>query len=152
MRRVAVFPGSFDPFTVGHESIVHKALANFDEVIIALGVNSTKTSLFALENRKLHIHSLFSKGETVRIQEYSGLTVDFCKEIGATHLVRGLRDARDFDYEKSIAQMNKALSGFETVFYLTDPEHSAISSTIVREIYKNHGDISRFVTNAHLLV
>jgi len=151
MKRIGLFPGSFDPFTKGHEAVVRKALDLFDEIIIAIGTNSSKTYQFELSKRMNQIQSLFEK-DAVRIVTYQKLTVDLCKEMGASHIVRGLRDSKDFEYERSIAQMNNQLSGIETVFFLTDPEYAAINATIVREIYKNKGDISHFVTNPHLLV
>jgi pantetheine-phosphate adenylyltransferase len=152
MKRIAVFPGSFDPFTKGHEAVVRKALNLFDEVIVAIGVNSTKNYQFTLEKRTQHISSLFSASENIRVVNYQKLTVDLCKAEGAQFIVRGLRDSKDFEYEKSIAHMNEALAGIETVFLLTNQEYSAISSSIIREIYKNDGDITQFVTNTHLLV
>jgi pantetheine-phosphate adenylyltransferase len=152
MKRIAVFPGSFDPFTKGHEAVVRKALNLFDEVIVAIGVNSTKNYQFTLEKRTEHITSLFSASDNIRVVNYQKLTVDLCKAEGAQFIVRGLRDSKDFEYEKSIAHMNEALAGIETVFLLTNQEYSAISSSIIREIYKNDGDITQFVTNTHLLV
>jgi pantetheine-phosphate adenylyltransferase len=152
MKRIAVFPGSFDPFTKGHEAVVRKALNLFDEVIVAIGVNSTKNYQFTLEKRTQHITSLFSASDYIRVVNYQKLTVDLCKAEGAQFIVRGLRDSKDFEYEKSIAHMNEALAGIETVFLLTNQEYSAISSSIIREIYKNDGDITQFVTNTHLLV
>lgn len=151
MKKVGLFPGSFDPFTKGHEAVVRKSLHLFDEIIIAIGVNSSKTYQFELQKRILQIESLF-QGETVRIVTYNKLTVDLCKELGASHIVRGLRDTKDFEYERSIAHMNETLAGIDTVFFLTDQKFLAINATIVREVYKNNGDISHFVTNAHLLV
>lgn len=151
MKRIGLFPGSFDPFTKGHEAVVRKALDLFDEIIIAIGTNSSKTYQFELSKRMNQIQSLFEK-DAVRIVTYQKLTVDLCKEMGASHIVRGLRDSKDFEYERSIAQMNNQLSGIETVFFLTDTEYAAINATIVREIFKNNGDITHFVTNAHLLV
>jgi len=151
MKR-GVFPGSFDPFTKGHEVVVHKALELFDEVVIAVGVNSSKTSMFSLEKRIAHIQSQFSSTKKVKIEVFQKLTVEFCKDVDAQFIIRGLRDSKDFQYERSIAHMNHSLSGIETVFFLTDPEFSAINSTIVREIYKNGGAIDKFVTNSELLV
>lgn len=148
--RVGVFPGSFDPFTKGHESVVYTALNFFDEVVIAIGVNSKKTTLFSLDKRKKHIESLFNN--RVRVIDYQGLTVDLCKRFESPVIVRGLRDAKDFEYEKSIAFMNRDLAGIETLFLLTDIQFSHINSSIIREVYVNGGDISSFVTNAEILV
>lgn len=151
MKR-ALFPGSFDPFTRGHESVIAKALPLFDEIIIGVGFNSTKQPLFSLESRLAQIRSIYAHEPTVSVQTYSSLTVDFCKEVGASHLLRGLRDTRDFEYEKAIAQMNQQLAGIETVFFMTDGTVAAISATIVREIAKNGGIIDSFVTNSSILV
>ncbi len=151
MKR-ALFPGSFDPFTRGHESVIAKALPLFDEIIIGVGFNSTKQPFFSLESRLAQIRSIYAHEPTVSVQTYSSLTVDFCKEVGASHLLRGLRDTRDFEYEKAIAQMNQQLAGIETVFFMTDGNVAAISATIVREIAKNGGIIDSFVTNSSILV
>jgi pantetheine-phosphate adenylyltransferase len=146
MPKTAVFPGSFDPFTIGHEAIVLKAATLFDKVIVAIGNNSSKTYLFPTPERERWIKALFSKHNKVEVVAFEGLTVDFCKQVGAQFLVRGLRDSADFQFEKSIAQMNKAMQAdLETIFLLTDPEFSAINSTILREIMKNGGDVSRFL-------
>ena len=136
MRR-GLFPGSFDPFTKGHEVVVKKALTLFDEVIIGVGVNTTKSYMFELDKRLAHIQSLFEGNERVKIETFHKLTVEFCKDIDAQFIIRGLRDSKDFQFERSIAHMNKAISGVETVFFLTDTEFSAINSTIIREIYRN---------------
>lgn len=152
MKRIGLFPGSFDPFTKGHEAVVKKALLLFDEVIIGIGTNTSKNYLFSLEKRKEHIRSLFPNESNVKIETYQKLTVDFCKEIGAGYIIRGLRDSKDFEYEKSIAHMNHDISGIETVFFLTDQQYGAINSTIIREIFRNGGNIKPFVTNPHLLV
>jgi pantetheine-phosphate adenylyltransferase len=152
MKRIGLFPGSFDPFTKGHEAVVKKALLLFDEVIIGIGTNTSKNYLFSLEKRKEHIRSLFPDESHVKIETYQKLTVDFCKEIGAGYIIRGLRDSKDFEYEKSIAHMNHDISGIETVFFLTDQQYGAINSTIIREIFRNGGNIKPFVTNPHLLV
>ena len=151
MKR-GVFPGSFDPFTKGHEVVVRKSLELFDEVIIGVGVNSKKTYLFDLEKRMDHIRSLFKDEPKVSVQQFQKLTVNFCKDIDANFIIRGLRDSKDFQYEKSIAHMNKEISGIETVFFLTEQKYSAINSSIIREIYLNGGPIDAFVTNPDLLV
>ena len=151
MKR-AIFPGSFDPFTKGHEAVVRKSLDLFDRVIIGVGVNTSKKYMFSLEKRIEHIKSLFSDSDKITVQSFHTLTVNFCKEINATHIIRGLRNSNDFQYEKSIAHMNFDISGIETVFFLTDQQYAAISSTIIREIYKNNGSIESFVTNPELLV
>ncbi len=152
MKRIGLFPGSFDPFTKGHEAVVRKSLSLFDQLIIGIGVNSRKEYLFILENRKKHIQSLFTDEEKVTIAVYQELTVTFCKKIGATHIVRGLRDSKDFQYEKSIAHMNFQLAEIETVFLLTNQEFSAVNSSIIREMHLNGADISSFVTSPQLLV
>ena len=151
MKR-CLFPGSFDPFTKGHEAIVHQALSLFDEVVIGVGINSKKQGLFSTENKIAHIQSLFVSNQQVKVQSFQKLTVEFCKEIGATHIVRGLRDAKDFEYERSIGHMNHAISGIDTVFFLTAQAHSAINSSIIREMYQNGADIHPFVTRPELLV
>jgi len=152
MKRVGLFPGSFDPFTKGHEVVVSKALTLFDEVIIAIGVNSKKTYLFDLEKRVKHIESLMVNYPNVRVLTYQKLTVEFCKEVGANFIVRGLRDSKDFEYEKSIAHMNAEISEIETVFLLTAQKFGAINASIVREIFRNNASIEPFVTNSNLLV
>ena len=152
MKKIGLFPGSFDPFTKGHEDVVIKSLTLFDELIIGIGINSSKNYFFDLNKRISHIESLFENYPTVKIMTYQKLTVDFCKEIGADFIVRGLRDNKDFEYEKSIAHMNQQISDIETVFMLTAQKYGAINSSIVREIVRNNGSIDAFVTNADLLV
>ena len=143
---VAVFPGSFDPITKGHESIVRRAIGLFDEIVIAIGINSTKEYYFPIEKRIEWINKVFANEPKVRTEKYEGLTIDFCKKTNAQYILRGLRTSADFEFERGIAQMNKAMmSNIETVFFLTTPELSAINSTIVREILKNGGDASQFV-------
>jgi len=142
----AVFPGSFDPFTLGHESIVRRGCALFDRVIIAVGTNTSKKYYFDIEHRKAMIDSVFTDTDQVLVTRFDGLTVDYCKQVDAQFILRGLRDGKDFFYENSIAIMNKSMSeDIETVFLLTEPEYQGISSTILREILRNKGDISRFV-------
>ena len=146
-----LFPGSFDPFTKGHEAIVVKAINLFDEIYIGIGINSSKKYLFDIEKRIIHIKELFKKYPNVQVGTYQKLTVDYCKEIDASHIIRGLRNSSDFEYEKTIAHMNNAISGIETVFFLSDEKHSALNSSIIREMYNNKADISPFVTFPNLL-
>ncbi|MCJ8291008.1 MAG: pantetheine-phosphate adenylyltransferase [Crocinitomicaceae bacterium] len=152
MSKIGVFPGSFDPLTKGHEAIIRKSLSVFDKIVVAVGVNSSKAYMFSLEKRMSHINELFKNDDQVEVQSFQKLTVDFCKDIGANHIVRGLRDSKDFQYEKPIAHMNFDLAGIDTVFFLTELKYNAISSSIIREIYKNNGSIEQFVTKPHLLV
>ena len=146
MKKVAVFPGSFDPFTIGHEAIVRRAFSLFDEIIIAIGANALKKNYYSLDTRKEMISQVFKNEPRVKVSYYEGLTVDYCKSIGAGYLLRGLRTSADFEFERAIAQTNRVLnSGVESVFLLTVPEHSHINSTIVRDIIKSGGDASAFV-------
>ena len=147
-----LFPGSFDPFTKGHEAIVLKAINLFDEIIIGIGINSNKKYLFDTEKRIIHIKELFKNYPTIKIGTYQKLTVDYCKEIGANNIIRGLRNSTDFEYEKSIAHINTAISGLETVFFLTDEKYSSLNSSIIRDLYLNKVDVSPFVTSPELLV
>jgi pantetheine-phosphate adenylyltransferase len=142
----AVFPGSFDPFTIGHESIVRRAIPLFDEIIIAVGYNVNKKGYFTLEDRKRWIKNVFADEPKIKVDHFEGLTINYCKEAGAGYLLRGLRTSADFEYERAIAQVNKAMhEGIETVFFLTMPEHTPVTSTIVRDIIKNGGDASKFL-------
>jgi pantetheine-phosphate adenylyltransferase len=144
--KVAVFPGSFDPITIGHVSLIKRASRLFDKVIIAIGVNTSKNKLFPLEVRIKWIRDVFENNKKIEVQEFDGLTVDFCKKVGASFIIRGLRNASDFDYEKTIAQLNSELNkDIETVLFMTKPKHSHISSTIVREIIRVKGDASMLV-------
>ncbi len=152
MKSIFVFPGSFDPFTKGHEDIVHRILPFCDELIVAVGVNTQKRSLFSLESRLNHIRTLFAGTSKVSAETYTGLTTEFCKQKAARCLIRGLRSGLDAEYEKSIAQMNRSLSGLESIFLMTAPEFAAINSSIVREIAINGGDITKFVTKPDLLI
>jgi pantetheine-phosphate adenylyltransferase len=146
MEKVAVFPGSFDPFTVGHESVLRRALPIFDKIIVMLGVNDAKKYLFSLPARKQMIEDLFDDEPRIIVEIYEGLTVDFCKKVKATHILRGLRTSADFEFERAIAQVNKKMyNDIETVFLLTMPEHTPINSSVVRDILKHHGDVSIFI-------
>lgn len=149
--RKAVFPGSFDPYTKGHEDVVTKALEVFDEVIIAIGVNESKKYFFPLEERLAHIQSIYSNEPKVKVVSFTGLTIDLCRKHQAKHIVRGIRNTGDFDYENKIALMNKELSGIETVCFFTSPEVMAINSSIIRELMKNGANIESFVTNMEKL-
>lgn len=144
MRR-ALFPGSFDPFTVGHMDIVKRGVKIFDEIVIGIGTNSEKKYMFSLDQRLAFIKACFTDEVRVRVATYSGLTVNFCKEIEADFILRGVRNNGDFEFEKAIARTNRHMSKIETVFLLTSAETSYISSSIVREIIRNNGDYSSFI-------
>lgn len=145
-KRIAVFAGSFDPFTIGHESIARRSLPLFDELIIAIGVNSTKSYMYPLEKRIQWIKKTFINDEKITVDAFEGLTVNYCKNKNAKFILRGLRTTADFEFEKAIAQMNRALNHeMESIFILPLPEHSAINSTIIRDIVRNGGDASAFV-------
>jgi len=149
MKRIAVFPGSFDPFTIGHEAIARRALSLFDEIIIALGANALKKNFYPLITRKEMINKIFSDEPRITVDHYEGLTVDYCIKHNAGYLIRGLRTAADFEFERAIAQVNRVLApGVESVFLLTVPEHSHINSSIVRDIIRSGGDASRFVPSS----
>ena len=147
MRR-AIFPGSFDPITLGHVDIIRRSLPLFDELIIAIGVNSPKKYMFSLEQRKAFIAKTFAEESKVKVDTYEGLTVDYCDKIAANFIVRGLRNPADFEFEKTITQVNRRLSKIETVFLLTSAETSFISSSIVREVINFDGDYTSMVPKA----
>ena len=144
----AIFPGSFDPITLGHVDIINRGVTLFDEVIIAIGENSSKNYMFTLEERKRFIEDTFKDNPKVSVVSYSGLTTDFCKEIGVDFILRGLRNPADFEFEKAIAQTNRHLSTLETVFLLTSAQTSFISSSTVREIIRFDGDYKKLVPNS----
>lgn len=146
MQKIAVFPGSFDPFTKGHDNVISRALPLFDKVIIAIGHNSEKKSFFTLEQRLKMIGNLYQGEPKILLDYYEGLTVDYCKKAGAQYLLRGLRTAADFEYERAIAQINRKMNPeVETVFILAVPEYTPVNSTIIREILKYGGDASQFL-------
>ena len=144
MKR-AIFPGTFDPFTIGHLDILEKSIKIFDEVIIAIGKNHDKKTMFTVDKRKEFIELAKSKYQNIKVMIYDGLTVDFCKKTNANFIVRGIRNVGDFEFEKAIARTNRALSEIETVFLLTSAKTSYISSSIVRDIIKNNGDCSKLI-------
>lgn len=151
MSHTAIFPGSFDPFTKGHESVIYKALPLFEKIIIGIGINSSKQYYFSLEQRINYIEKTFENEPKITVQSYVGLTIDFCKKSNANYIIRGLRNAADFDFECNIAQMNHAmLPEVESIFLVTDPQYCAISSTVVREIIKNGGDAKAFMPQGKL--
>ena len=144
--KIAVFPGSFDPFTVGHESVVLRAMDLFDKIIIGIGSNTSKNTFFSAEQRMEMLRELFAENPKVEVMYYDDLTTEFCKRVGAKYMLRGLRTSSDFEYEKVIAQINQAmLPEVESLFMLTLPEHAAINSSVVREIMRYGGDVSKFV-------
>ncbi|MAT89856.1 MAG: pantetheine-phosphate adenylyltransferase [Flavobacteriaceae bacterium] len=144
MKR-AVFPGSFDPITLGHVDIVERAMPLFDEIIIAIGTNAAKKYMWSLEERKAQIEKAFSGNSKIKVAVYEGLTAAFCKKMKAQFLLRGLRNPADFTYEQTIAQANQKVNGVESVFIISSPEYSFISSSIVRDIARNDGDFSSLV-------
>ncbi len=148
MQRIALFPGSFDPFTIGHVDILHRSLNLFDKIVVGVGNNSNKQTMFTIDQRMKWIKDSLKDLSTVEVQSYDKLTVDFAKKIGAQFILRGLRTSTDFQFEKAIAQMNTLMDAkIETIFILSSPEYAPVSSTIVRDIIKNGGDVSRFVAS-----
>jgi pantetheine-phosphate adenylyltransferase len=146
MKRIALFPGTFDPITIGHINLIDRAMHLYDEIVIGIGHNSSKSTLFSLEQRENWIKDIFKNQPKVRVQAYEGLTVAFCEEIGAQYILRGLRNMSDFDYEKNIAQMNKLVKpNIETIFLMCDPAYTPISSSVVRDLIRNGGDASPYL-------
>ncbi len=152
MEKIALFPGSFDPITLGHVSVIRRALPLFDKIVIAIGLNSDKKTMFPLEKRRAWIENVFQNEPAIEVQTYEGLTVDFCKMVGAGFILRGLRTSADFEFERSIGQINRKLyPRIDTVFILTEPEYTPISSSVVRDVYRHGGDISSMVPREVLL-
>lgn len=140
-----MFPGTFDPFTIGHQSLVERGLALVDEIVISIGINDKKRTHFSLERRLEAIRDLYKDNPRVRVMAYDQLTVDFAREVGAGFILRGIRTVNDFEYEKSIADVNRKLTGIETFILFTEPEHTHISSSIVRELLRYGRDVSQFI-------
>jgi pantetheine-phosphate adenylyltransferase len=146
MEKIAIFPGSFDPFTIGHESIVQRAIPLFDKIYIMIGHNANKESFFSIEKRLKWINQVFKNEKSIEVRLHEGLTVDFCKEVGAQYILRGIRTSSDFEYERAIAQINKKMHPeIESVFLLTLPEHTPVNATIIRDIVYHGGDASMFL-------
>ncbi|GGK44900.1 MULTISPECIES: pantetheine-phosphate adenylyltransferase [Flavobacteriaceae] len=143
--RKAIFPGSFDPITLGHVDIINRALPLFDKIVIAIGVNADKSYMFSLEERIQFIKENYKNEPKITVETYSGLTTDFCQKINVDFILRGLRNPADFEFEKAIAQTNRKLSNIETVFLLTSSDTAFISSSIVRDVFRHGGDITGFV-------
>lgn len=143
---IALFPGSFDPVTKAHVDIVRRSLGLFDKVYIGIGVNSSKQGFLSVEKREQLLRAVFETEPKIHVVAYEGLTVNFCKSIGAAYMIRGIRTVSDFEYEKAIAQMNHALDpDIESIFIVSKPGYSSISSTIVREVMRHNGDVSQFI-------
>ncbi len=146
MPKIAVFPGSFDPVTRGHEDIISRAAPLFDKIIVAIGQNQDKKSFFSIGKRLDFLKTIFKHVPNIVIEKYSGLTVDYCREVGAQYILRGLRTSADFEFERSIAQVNKKLyPEIETVFFLTLPEFTALNSSVVRDILRHGGNVDQFI-------
>ena len=153
MLKTALFPGSFDPFTLGHQDIVRRALPLFDALIIGVGENTDKSYLFSLEKRMAMIRNLYPQEPKISVQSYSGLTIDFAKEVGTDFLLRGIRNPSDFEFEKSIAQANRQMNpSLDTVFLLTTARFAYISSSIVRDVIRHGGDASVFLPENLILL
>jgi pantetheine-phosphate adenylyltransferase len=146
MQRICLFPGTFDPITLGHVDVIKRSVSMFDKLIIAIGVNSQKAPMFSIEQRIAWINEIFKEYPQVTATSYEGLTINYCKEVGAQYMIRGIRYISDFEYEKAIADMNKILAPeIETIFLTCAPEYSTISSTIVRDVIRNGGDVRKIV-------
>lgn len=146
MEKICLFPGTFDPITLGHVDVIKRSISLFDKIIVAIGINSQKTPMFSIEQRTAWIEDIFKDYPQVSVASYSGLTINFCKEVGAQYMLRGIRYIADFEYEKAIADMNRMLAPeVETIFLTCAPEYTTISSTIVRDVIRNGGDVSKIV-------
>lgn len=145
LKKIALFPGTFDPFTIGHESLVSRGLSLMDEIVVAIGVNEAKSNFFSLEKRLDMIRRLYENEPRVRVESYDSLTVEFAKKIGAKYILRGIRSVIDFEYEKTIADMNRTISGIETFVLFTEPSLTHVSSSLVRELLRYGHNVNDFV-------
>lgn len=149
--RICLFPGTFDPITLGHTDVIDRGLDLFDRLIVGIGVNSSKTPMFTLEERIAWIREIYKDDPRVEVSPYEGLTIDFCKKIDARFILRGIRYVSDFEYEKAIADVNRTIAPqIETIFLTTTPQYSSIASTLVRDIYRHGGDVKPFLPEAVL--
>lgn len=147
--RICLFPGTFDPITKGHEDVIRRAVSLFDKLIIGVGINSSKQPMYSMEQRTEWIQEIFKDDPRIEVAGYSGLTINYCREIGAQYILRGIRYVADFEYEKAIADMNRMLDDrIETIFLTCSPLYSTISSTLVRDVIRNGGDAKQFVPDA----
>ena len=145
MSKIALFPGTFDPFTVGHANIVERALPLFDKIVIAVGINDSKRPLYPTERRVEFISSLYENESRIEVVSYDDLTIDLAHRINANYILRGLRSVKDFEYERDVAAMNRKLGGVETILMLTEPQHAAVSSSVVRELIRYGRDVREFL-------
>ncbi len=146
MQRICLFPGTFDPITKGHVDIIQRSVSMFDKLVIGIGINSSKQPMFSVEQRCGWIKEIFKNDPRIDAVGYTGLTIDYCREIGANYILRGIRYISDFEYEKAIADMNRMLAPeIETIFLTCTPEYSTISSTLVRDVIRNKGNVSLFL-------
>ncbi|MET6996204.1 pantetheine-phosphate adenylyltransferase [Chitinophaga defluvii] len=151
MSRICLFPGTFDPITLGHTDIIDRALDLFDELVIGIGINNSKVPMFAVEQRIAWIQEIYKDQPKIKAASYEGLTVNYCKKIGARFILRGIRYVNDFEYEKTIADANRMMDRtIETIFLACTPQYSSIASTLVRDIYRNGGDVTQFLPAAVL--
>jgi len=151
MQRICLFPGTFDPVTLGHTDILNRALPLFDKIIVGIGINSSKAPMFSAEQRMQWFREIYINEPKLEVHTYDGLTVNYCKTIGANFILRGIRFVSDFEYEKTIADANRAMDrSVETVFLTGEPQYTSVASTIVRDILRHHGDASPFLPDAVL--